>query len=100
MEQRQELSLALIAAGAAVDLVDQDHRTALIEATAAGGQDDVVMALIHRGANVNAQDKSGRSALIVVTNSYVSIAYEIKYHTVYIGVLRRVQRGWRTFQKG
>lgn len=67
MEQHDELSLALIAAGAAVDLTDTDGRSALIEATAAGGQDEVARALIRRGADLNVQDRSGRSALIVVS---------------------------------
>lgn len=68
MEQRDELSLALIAAGAAVDLADTDGRTALIEATAAGQQqDEVTMALIRGGADLNVQDRSGRSALMVVS---------------------------------
>ena len=65
VEHRDELSLALMAAGAAVDLADQDGRTALIEA-AADHEDRVARALISHGANVNAQDRSGRSALIVV----------------------------------
>jgi ankyrin repeat protein len=65
VEHRDKLSLALIAAGAAVDLVDQDGRTALIEATA-DHEDEVAQSLISQGANLNAQDRSGRSALIVV----------------------------------
>ena len=65
MEQRNELCLALIEAGAKMDLTDDCGRTALIEAVAEHER-GVARALMQHGASVNVQDSSGRSPLIVV----------------------------------
>ena len=57
---------ALLAAGADVNASNEDGRTALMLAAAAG-RAAAVKSLLRGGANVSAQDKDGKTALMLAT---------------------------------
>ena len=61
----------LLARGAAIDMQDDDGRTALMEATD-NDQDSVVKTLLANGADVNVKDREGKSVIFFVKSDEIT----------------------------